>query len=80
MDSQDVTLSLPKDLLQQVKLVAVQQRTSVSHLMTQLLEDLVSRETGYSIAKEQNLTLLGQGFDLTTAGDAHWRREDLHER
>jgi hypothetical protein len=80
MDSQNITLSLPRDLLQKAKLVAVQQETSVSRLLTQLLEDLVNRETGYMRAKEQSLALLRDGFDLSTAGRAHWRREDLHER
>jgi predicted transcriptional regulator len=80
MDFQNITLSLPKDLLQKVKLVAVQQETSVSRLMTQLLEEMVDRETGYRAAKEQSLALLEQGFDLNTDGVPNWRREELHER
>ncbi len=80
METQNITLALPKDLLQKVKLLAVQRHTSVSHLLTQVLQEVVEQESGYTAAKRQSLAVLQQGHDLGTQGDIRWRREDLHER
>ena len=80
MESENITLSLPKDLLQKAELVAIQQQISISRLLTQCLEDLVNEGTGYNIAKEQSLALLHHGFDLNTEVILNWRREELHER
>lgn len=41
METQNVTLSLPKEVLLKVKLIAVKRQTSVSRLLTQILENIV---------------------------------------
>ena len=41
METQNITLALPKDVLLKVKLLAVKRNTSVSGLLTQTLERLV---------------------------------------
>ena len=41
METQNVTLSIPKETLLKVKLLAVKRQTSVSGLLTQALERLV---------------------------------------
>ena len=80
MGTQNITLSLSRELLRKVKLLATQRQTSVSGLLTQQLEDLVERESGYSMARAKGLALLDHGYDLGTEGDTHWQRDDLHER
>lgn len=80
MRTQNITLSLPQEILRKVKLIAVQKQTSVSSLLTRMLEDLVSREEGYARARERHLALLARDRDLGTGGRARWGREDLHER
>jgi hypothetical protein len=80
METQNVTLAIPKSTLRKAKLLAVQRQTSLSGLMTQLLNDLVSREDQYAAARERNLALLEQGLDLGTHGNITWRREDLYDR
>jgi predicted transcriptional regulator len=77
---QNITLSLPKDLLSQTKLIAVKRQTSVSGLMIEALKELVERETAYSSARSRQLDWMGQGFDMGTEGRASWTREELHER
>ena len=47
MEMQNITLSLPKDVLRKVKLLAVQQGTSVSGLLKSELERLVAQEERY---------------------------------
>lgn len=80
METQNITLSIPKDILQKVKLLAVQRQTSVSALLTQTLERLAMQEDAYGAAQQRHLQWLEQGADLGTYGRVQTRREDLHER
>lgn len=80
MDTQNITLTLPKSVLRRVKTLAAQRHTSVSHLLTETLEDLVARETGYAGARKRQLDWLVRGVNLGTHGQAQWTRADLHER
>lgn len=80
METQNITLSLPKDILLKVKLLAVRRQTSVSGLLAGELEKLVRQEEAYSHARGRNLMLLEKGFDLGTYGALDISRDELHER
>ena len=80
MERQNITLSLPKDILLKVKLIAVQRQTSVSGLLTQTLERLVEHEDAYAHARRRHLEWLSLGADLGTGGQVSVGREELHER
>lgn len=80
MASRNITLSLPEETLQEVKIIAVKQGTSVSSLLTGLLEALVDRETGYRQAEQEFMALAEVGFDLGTGGRVAWSRDELYER
>jgi tryptophan 2,3-dioxygenase len=80
METQNITLSLPKEVLLKVKLLAVKRQTSVSGLLTQTLETLVQQEDAYVHARQRHLQWLEQGFDLGTGGEIRTGREELHER
>jgi hypothetical protein len=77
---QNVTLAIPKDILRKAKILAVQKNTSLSGLLAQTLTDLVVHQEAYVQARQRNLTLLSNGFDLGTHGDITWKRDELHER
>ncbi len=80
MEKQNITLSIRKDILQKVKILAVKQRTSVSALMTNLLEDIVAIDEGYQTANQKYSHLLQQETDLGTNGSIDWSRDELHAR
>ena len=80
MEKQNITLSVPKELLYQTKIIAVQRHTSVSGLMTQALRELVDREMVYDSASKRQLAWLEEGFDMGSGGQSAWTREELHER
>jgi hypothetical protein len=80
MEKQNITLSIRKDILRKVKLIAVQRKVSVSALMTELLQDLVGQEDAYAQAMQRHLEWLKHGFDLGTSGQISTSRDDLHER
>ncbi len=80
MKTQNITLSLPKEVLMKVKLLAVKRQTSVSGLLTQTLENLVRQEEAYTHSHLRHLQLLEQGIDLGTEGQVMTTRDELHER
>jgi tryptophan 2,3-dioxygenase len=80
METQNITLSMPKDVLLKVKLLAVKRQTSVSGLLTQTLERLIEQEDAYARARQRHLQWLERGFDLGTKGQILTRRDELHER
>jgi hypothetical protein len=63
-----------------VKILAVKQRTSVSALMTNLLEDIVARDEGYQTAQQKYSQLLQQDIYLGTKGVMDWSRDELYAR
>lgn len=80
LKTQNVTLSLPKQTLRKAKLVAVERETSLSRLLTGLIEDLVDAEDRYREARLRHLALLDRPRDLGTQGRPTATREELHER
>ena len=80
MDKQNITLSIPKDVLQKIKLLAVKKGTSVSGLMAHVLEEIVAEEEGFQDSRLRHLALLEGGLDLGTKGTSGWTREALHDR
>ena len=80
MDTQNITLAIPKDILLKVKVIAAKQGTSISGLLIQTLEEIVTREEGYRTARQRHLALLEDELMLGTNGAVSWTRADLHER
>ena len=80
METQNITLSLPKDILLKVKLLAVHRQTSVSSLLAQTLKRLVEQEDAYVQARRRHLDWLRRGTDLGTGGRVLTKRDELHER
>jgi hypothetical protein len=80
METQNITLAIPKEILLKIKLLAVRRRTSVSGLLTQTLERLIQQEDAYVQARRRHMDQLDQELDLGTGGQMQIRRDELHER
>ncbi len=80
MKTQNVTLSLPKEMLRQAKLIAVQRQVSLSRLLTRLIENLVQSEQRYDRSRRRHMAILEGGYDLGTCGRVRASRDELHER
>jgi hypothetical protein len=78
--TQNITLSIPKDILRKAKILAIERNTSLSGLLTQSLVDLVKHHNAYEQARSRNVALLKAGLNLGTQGNLSWKRADLHER
>ena len=80
MEKQNVTLSIPKELLLKAKHIAINKETSLSGLLAETLQEIIAREEGYEEARKRQLALLDRGMDLGLAGNVEWTREEVHER
>ena len=80
MEKQNITLSLPKDLLRKIKIIAVEEGTSVSGLLSSILEEKVLQKERYQTAHRSHRAILERGADLGTEGSTAWTRQELHER
>ncbi len=78
MAKQNVTVSLTRQTLQKVRVLAARRATSISGLLAQQIEVLVGEEEAYEHAQRQALALLDQGFHM--GGVIRARRDELHER
>jgi predicted transcriptional regulator len=79
-ETQNVTLSLPRELLKRAKRLAADRDTSVSALMAEALAQLADDDRRYSAARRRALAALAEARSLGTHGRATWTRDDLHER
>lgn len=80
VERQNLTLSLPKEIVREVKILAARRDTSISGLMVEKLEEVVDEEKGYQTARGRSLRRLRKVFDLGTGGEASWTRDESHER
>lgn len=80
METQNITLSLPKELVRKAKLLAVEKHTSISALLKELLAEAVTQEDRYVAARRRHLDTLRHGMNLGAREAIRWSREDLHER
>ncbi|MBW1980422.1 MAG: CopG family transcriptional regulator [Deltaproteobacteria bacterium] len=80
MEKQNVTLSIPKHLLKQAKIIAARQDKSLSQLLRESLEQKVREQTAYNKARIRQLRLLEKGLDLGTGGQVQTSRDELHAR
>lgn len=80
METQNITLAVPKRVLAKFKEIAFRQQKSVSKLMVEMMEKTVSNEEGYRVARDRHLRHLDISVDLKTKGTISWKRDDLHER
>lgn len=80
METQNVTLSIPKSILRKAKLLAVERQISLSGLLVHTLTEIVEQADQYEKARQRHLAWLKRGTDLGTQGNITWTREELHER
>jgi hypothetical protein len=80
MERQNVTLSLPKDLLKEARHLAVEKGVSLSYLLTHYLEQVIRNDEAYVTAMKRVRRRLKKGMPMGTHGRVTWKREDLYER
>ncbi len=79
-DIQNITLSLPRDLLKRIKRVAVDRETSISALITAALARVAEEDRRYATARKHAVQAMNAAGSLGTKGRRTWTRDQLHER
>lgn len=79
MATRNITLSMPEELVRRAKVLAAQRDTSVSGLVTRLLEQLVGDVRDYDDVAAQERRLMQEGIGLRV-GEITWSRDEVHER
>ena len=74
----NITLKVDSDLLREVRILAAEQDTSISALMSERLEELVRERKQYAQARRRALARLSKGWNLNFTPAKS--RDELHER
>jgi len=80
MERQNVTVSLPPEILKQARHLAVERGTSLSALLAACLEDLVRSEPTYRAAQRRAVARMRKGVRMGVGARPGWTRDELHER
>ncbi len=80
MKNQSITLFLPKDLLDKVRLLALQRHMSVSDLLEHTLAEMVADEESYASTKARHIARIRDAMDLGSQGTIGCKRDELHVR
>lgn len=78
--NRNVTLALPAETIRRLKVLAAERGSSISRMLTEQLDELLDRETGYERARRTALADLDRGWPLGGGGRPTWSRDELHER
>ena len=80
MEKQNVTLSLPVDLLQKLRVMAAKRNVSMSSLMTSAITKKILDEDDDDAQGKRLIERMKNATDRGTGGKITWTREELHER
>jgi len=80
METQNLTLRIPKPLLKKAKQAAAERGTSVTALVIEGLTRSTSGDEAYEAAWQRQKALMQSGLTLREEGEALPSREALHER
>ncbi|MGH9817598.1 MAG: hypothetical protein ACRD6I_16110 [Candidatus Acidiferrales bacterium] len=75
---QNVTVSLPREIIRKAKILAARRETSISGLLAEQIEALISQDEAYTRAMRDALALLEKGFHM--GGFERVDRGELHDR
>jgi hypothetical protein len=74
----NVTLKIEADLLQEARVLAAEEGSSISSLLATRLEEAVRERKGYNQARRSAVARLRSGFDLRWTPSRS--RGEMHER
>ena len=77
---QNVTVSLPVEVVREARHLAVDEGLSLSRFVANVLAERIEGMRRYREARERQTELLRVAFPLGTNGAMRWERNELHER
>jgi len=80
MERQNITLSLPKEILKKGKILATKKGISLNQLVRELLQMTAENEEGYRTSADRQIKRMKEGIPLGTKGKISWERNELYQR
>jgi len=80
MEKQNITLSLPREILKKGKMLAAKKGISFNELVRELLQRTAENEEGYRISADRQMKRMKEGIPLGTKGKISWQRDELYPR
>jgi len=80
VEKQNVTLSLPVDLLQKVRVMAAKRNVSMSSLMTSAISKLILSEDDYDARAKRAIERMKNAPNRGVGDKITWTREEVHDR
>jgi hypothetical protein len=77
---QNVTLTLPEDLVREARHLAVDRGVSLSRYLACILEEQIESKRQNDQARQRLLRLLEEGLPSSMPDPVTWTRDELHER
>ena len=79
METRNITLSLPADLIREAKIYAAQHDTTINTFVKELLQEVLSRDSRTRAAVKRLLEI-SDGGPWFTGDISAIRRDDIYER
>jgi hypothetical protein len=79
-EQENVTLSLPADVLREARHMAVDRGLSLSRFLSEILRERVEAKRRYEAARDRALYRMRHARSLGTNGVITWTRDALYER
>ncbi len=80
MEKQNITLSLPREILKKGKVLAARRGISLNELVRELLQANTENDGEYQASAERQIKQMKEGIQLGTKGKIAWKRDQLHQR
>jgi hypothetical protein len=74
----NVTIKIDKDLLRKIRVIAAEEGTSISGLVTEAFEERSTKSERYEQARKRALALMNSGVQLNW--EKPLSRDEVHER
>lgn len=80
MEKQNITLSLPREILKKGKILAAKKGISLNELVRELLQLNTENAEEYQASAERQIKRMRGGIQLGTKGKISWKRDQLYQR
>jgi hypothetical protein len=80
VEKQNITLSLPREILKKGKVLAARKGISLNELVRELLQANTENDGEYRASAERQIKRMKEGIQLGTKGKIPWKRDQLHQR
>ena len=80
VEKQNVTLSLPREILKKGKILAAKRGISLNELVRELLQANTEDGGEYQTSAERQIRRMKKGVRLGTKGTISWKRDQLYQR